>query len=214
MSTYAELETRVKRRLGRRGMTITTEFLDEMKAAQELLEKGGALPKWLRKTTSNETTTNGNTILTNLPPTDFIRVYDDQALVYDDDDGKEKHARRLDTRNQLISKKNEGISGEIYWFLLSQTQIEIAPALTRDTVFRLTYYAKDTVLTGGNENNWVANEPDLISGMAGYNLACWLRDDRAKQYFSGVASSARRLMVNQIEADEYGDIDLVMGDPD
>ncbi len=215
MSTYAELELRVKRRLGRRGMTVTTEFLDEMQAAQEELERMGALPKWLKVTTGDFTTLEGvTTPLVSLPPADFIRVYDDQSLVYDDDEGNERLAIRLDTRNQLISKKNAGISGEIYWFQLSKTAFEVAPALPRDTVFRLTYYAKDTVLTGSNENLWVANAPEMISGMAGYNLACWLRDDRGKQYFERVAGLARRSLVNQIESDEWGDTDLTMGGPD
>ena len=214
MSTYSECETRVKRRLGRRGMNITTEFLDEMQIAQEELERMGALPKWLKKTTPNETTLEDAVILVNLPPSDFIRVYDDQALVFDDIDGVEKLAVRLDTRNQLISKKNAGISGGIFWFQVSKTIIEIAPALPRDTVFRLTYYAKDTVLDGGNENLWVAEAPELISGVAGYNLSCWLRDDRGKQYFQELTGRARRSLVNQIESDEWGDQDLTMGGPD
>ena len=216
MSTYAELELRAKRRLGRKGFNITTEFLDEMIAAQEQLEKMGALPKFLRTTTGDFTTLkDATTPLVGIPPADFNRIYDDQALVYDDDDGNEKRAVRLDTRNQLISKKNAGITeGTIYWFQVSKTVIEIAPKLSRDTVFRLTYYKNDTVLTGSNENGWVANEPDQIMGMAGVELSTWLRDDRALQKFQQQAQSARRIMINQIEADEWGDTDLVMGDPD
>ena len=214
MSTYAQLETRTKRRLGRPGMTITTEFLDEMIAAQERLEKGPQLPKFLKKTTANESTAAGLVILTNLPPADFIRVYDDQALVYDDDGGQERLAIRLDTRNQLISKKNEGISGEIFWFLKSQTEIEIAPAQTVARIFRLTYYAADVVLTGANSNLWCSEEGEQIMGEAGRELSIWLRDDRAFKYYDALAAKERGRMLRQIEADEFGDSDLVMGDPD
>lgn len=215
MSTYSELESRCKRRLGRRGMTITNEFLDEMLASQIRLEKSGALPKFLKKTTADFTTLEGvTTPLVGLPPTDFIRVYDDQALVYDDDDGAERLAIRLDTRNQLISKKNAGISGEIFWFAVSRTVFEIAPALGRDTVFRLTYYAKDTVLDGNNENLWTANEGELIMAMSGVNLAIWLRDDRALKYYDNLESRERRRMVMEIESDEWGDMSLTMGGPD
>lgn len=226
MSTYAELENRVKRRLGRRGMTITTEFLDEMIAAQEQLEKSGALPRWLKANSGDEVTVAGLTILTNLPPSDFIRVYDDQALVFDDVDGNERRAIRLDTRNQLVSKRNNfqdtsvvgnTVHRDIYWFLDEDNatpQIEITPTQTRDVTFRLSYYAADTILDGLNTNNWCAFEPELISGMAGFQLACWLRDDRAKQLFDVQWQTARRRMVNQIESDEWGDTDLVMGDPD
>ena len=214
MSTYAELELRIKRRFGRRGMTITTEFLDEMKAAQEELEKGPALPKWLKDTTGDLVTPAGDVILTDLPPADFIRAYDDQALVYDADDGTEKRAIRLDTRNQLVSKRNAGVSGAIYWFLVSNTEIEIVPAQEVDRTFRLTYYANDIVLTGGNSNGWCTYEANLILGLAGMELAQWLRDDRALKYFTGLASRARGQMIRQIEADEWGDTDLVMGDPD
>jgi hypothetical protein len=215
MSTYVELETRCKRRLGRRGMTITTEFLDEMLSAQEKLEKSGALPKWLKTTSGDEVTLATNTILTNLPPSDFIKVYDDQALAYYAEDGlTEKRAIRLDTRNQLVSKKNAGISGEIFWYLASRTEIEIAPALGRDTTFFLSYYAKETVLTGGNDNQWCTEEGELIMGMAGVELAIWLRDDRALQYYQNLAATERRRMVNQVEADEWGDTDLTMGGPD
>lgn len=214
MATYDELEARCKRRLGRRGMTITTEFLDEMKAAQEELEKGPALPKWLKETTGDLVTTAGDVILNGIPPADFIRVYDDQALAYDADDGKEKRAIRLDTRNQLVSKRNAGVSGDIYWYLVSNTEVEIVPAQTVDRTFRMTYYAVDTVLTGSNTNGWCTSEANLILGMTGIELANWLRDDRALKYYTGLATRARAQMIRQIEADEWGDVDLVMGDPD
>lgn len=219
MSTYAELELRCKRRLGRRGMTLTTEFLDEMLAAQEGLEKSGQLPKWLKTWSALETTPAGNILLTNLPPADFIRIYDDQGLVYLDEGGKEQHAKRLDTRNQLVSKRNAGnlTSEDIYYYIddISNTKyIEISHAQTRDVQWRLNYYAADTVLNGSNTNNWCANEPDLILGIAGQELAHWLRDDRALQYFQGLEAKGRRRMMVQVEADEWGDTDLVMGDPD
>ena len=222
MSTYAILETRTKRRLGRKGMTITTEFLDEMIAAQELLEKMGALPKWLKTISANQTTPEGDIILTALPPADFIRVYDDQALEFVDVDGNFKRAIRLDTRNQLVSKRNtfaalanqDSVDENIYWYLVSQTEIEITPTQTRDVDFRLTYYAAETVLTGSNDNQWCTFEPDLISGMAGIELATWLRDDRALKKFTSQTQTARRILINQIESDEWGDTDLVMGDPD
>ncbi len=222
MSTYTALELRVKRRLGRKGMTITTEFLDEMIAAQELLEKMGALPKWLKTISANFTTPEGDIILTSLPPADFIRVYDDQALEFVDADGNYRRAIRLDTRNQLVSKRNafaalsnqDSVDEDIWWYLVDKTEIEITPTQTRDVDFRLTYYAAETVLTGGNTNQWCTFEPDLISGMAGIELATWLRDDRALKKFTSQAQTARRILVNQIESDEFGDVDLVMGGPD
>jgi hypothetical protein len=203
-------------------MTITTEFLDEMIAAQELLEKMGALPKWLKTISANKTTPEGDIILTDLPPADFIRVYDDQALEYVTSDGNFKRAIRLDTRNQLVSKRNafsalsdqNSVADDIWWYLVSPTEIEITPTQTRDVDFRLTYYAAETVLTGGNDNQWCTFEPDLISGMAGMELAVWLRDDRALQKFTTQAQTARRILINQIESDEFGDVDLVMGGPD
>ena len=214
MSLYADLENRCKRRLGRRGFNITNEFLDEMKAAQEKLEMSPQLPKILKKTTAPISTPQDATTLTSIPPTDFIRVYDDFGLLYVDDAGNEKGAKRLDTRQQLISKKNAGISGEIYYFVVSNAVIEIAPKLSRATLFTMTYYAKDVVLTGANENLWTGNFGELILGMAGTEIANWLRDDRALQYFQGLAQTERRRMVLQVEADEWGDTDLTMGGPD
>ena len=226
MSTYTALELRTKRRLGRRGMTITTEFLDEMIAAQELLEKMGALPKWMKVTSADVTTLAGNAILTGMPPTGFVRVYDDQALEFKDTDGNYRRARRLDTRNQLVSKRNtfaalsnqDSVDADIWWFLDTITggvkQIEITPTQTRDVDFNLSYYAAEVVLTGANDNKWCTFEPDLIMGMAGMELATWLRDDRALQKFTTQAQTARRILVNQIESDEWGDQDLTMGGPD
>lgn len=217
MSTYTELEARCKRRLGRRGMTITTEFLDEMIAAQEELEQLPTLPKWMKSLTAWITTPADDIILTSLPPADFIRVYDDQALQYLDEGGTEQRAIRLDTRNQLVSKRNAGIQEDIYWYLdeLSATHsIEIAPTQTRDVDFRLSYYAKDTVLTGINTNNWCLKDPNQILGTAGEQIAVWLRDDRALKYYQGMFQKARGQMIRRIEADEWGDMDLVMGDPD
>lgn len=225
MSTFTSLELRAKRRLGRRGMTITNEFLDEMIAAQELLEKMGTLPKWMKTTSSNQVTLKNLTVLTNLPPTGFIRVYDDQALVYDDEDGNERRAIRLDTLNQLISKRNafadtdlgNTTAADIWWYMDSDgntKSIQITPTQTRDVTWRLKYYAAETVLDGGNTNNWCALEPDMIMGMAGIELATWLRDDRALKKFTSQASIGRRTMVNQQESDEFGDTDLVMGGPD
>jgi len=206
-------------------MTITSEFLDEMISAQELLEKMGALPKWMKTTTADITTVAGLTILTTLPPADFIRVYDDQALEFLTSDGKYKRAIRLDTRNQLVSKRNafaalpnlDTVEEEIWWYLDTDAgakQIEITPTQTRDVDFHLTYYAAETVLTGANTNQWCTFEPDLISGIAGMELATWLRDDRALKKFQSQAQTARRILVNQIESDEFGDVDLVMGGPD
>jgi hypothetical protein len=206
-------------------MTITTEFLDEMISAQELLEKMGALPKWLKTISADETTVAGDILLTNLPPADFIRVYDDQALEYLTSDGNYKRAIRLDTRNQLVSKRNafsalssqDSVADDIWWYLdrtAGVKQIEITPTQTRDVDFHLTYYAAETVLTGSNDNQWCTFEPDLISGMAGMELATWLRDDRALQKFTGQAQTARRILINQIESDEWGDMDLTMGGPD
>ncbi len=214
MSLYADLENRCKRRLGRRGFTITTEFLDEMKAAQEKLEMSPQLPKILKKTTASISTPLDAVTLTSIPPADFIRIYDDFGLLYVDDASNEKGAIRLDTRQQLISKKNAGISGEIFYFIVSNTVIEIAPKLTRATFFTMNYYAKDVVLNGANENLWTGNFGELMLGMAGEQIAVWLRDDRALQYFANLAATERRRMVIQVEADEWGDSDLVMGGPD
>ena len=216
MTKYAELLARAKRRIGRKNFQFDTDFLDEMKAAQERLEKGPQLPRWMKTVSAYATTAAGSISLTDLPPANYIRVYDDDGLTYLDTDGKEQRALRLDTYEQLRQKRNDPDSydSSIYYFEISKTSFEIAPTQTRDVQFRMRYYAKQTVLTGANENDWVANEPDMILGAAGVHLATWLRDANAQAYFSGLFADARGQMLKQIAADEFSDVDLVMGDPD
>ena len=208
MSSYADLELRCKRRLGRRGMTITSEFLDEMIAAQERLERGPALPRFLKKTVTITTAAN-SPVLTGLPPSDFIRVYDDAALTYIDSSGNEKKAARVDMYDQLRMWRNRGVPTDcVYYFIDTNTNIEINAQPT-DVDFTFTYYAKDAA--PNTDNLWTTHQGDLIMAMAGTELAAWLRDDRALQYFTNVAQHERVRMVKQIEADEWGDTDLIMG---
>jgi len=216
MSTYAELELRCKRRLGRRGMTITTEFLDEMKAAQEKLERNPTLPRFL-KVREPGVGAAGATTLVN--PADFIRFYDDAGIEYTIDGTTEKKfATRLDTFQQLQSKINNGIpEGQMFYFI-DESSSGITFRIneqTEDFSYAYRYYKKQPVLTGANDNKWTTGpQAEYIMAMAGVELAVWLRDDRALKYFTDLEAKERRSMVSQIESDEWGDTDLVMGDPD
>ncbi len=216
--SYTSLYSQCVRRLGRRqGGDIATAFLEEMQAAQDFLESNPQLPRFL-KTSSTQVTAANLADLQNLPPAGFIRVYDDAALTWVDSDGNTQEAKRLDTRSQLISKINAGITeGNIYYFIdeaNGTVLIRINPQ-TESFDYTLTYYAEQTALTGANDNLWTTGRQQrLIMAIAGKHLAQWLRDDRALQYFQGLEQQEYGRMIRQIEADEWGDTDLVMGDPD
>lgn len=221
MSTYAELETRCKRRLGRRGMTITTEFLDEMKAAQEDLENSPGLPNWLISgiTAAVAPIPAGTDFFVLHANTPMIRFVDDYAIEYLEEDlVTRSQMKRLDTLQQLKSKEKAGIpAGSIYYYasrLDNAWRIEFRPAQTFDLYLNMRGYEEQAILTGANENGWVENEPNLMLGIAGAAVAVWLRDDRALKYFSELEQRGRRQMNIRIESEDFADTDLVMGDPD
>jgi hypothetical protein len=196
---------------------MSTEFLDEMQSAQERLEEGPLLPRFL-KTSDTQTTAADTATLTSLPPADFIRVYDDAALTWVDSDGATQEATRLDTYSQLVSKVNNGIpEGSIYYFIDEDggTKSIRINQQSASFDFTLSYYASEPALTGANDNQWTTGpQASLIMAMAGIEIAVWLRDDRALQYFTALEQRERARMIRSIEADEWGGMSLVMGDPD
>lgn len=215
--SYSTLLAQAKRLLARRSALFETDFLAEMQQAQIRLEEGPTLPSQLIVISPYETTGAGAEELTGFPPSDFIRFADDQALAYIDDDGNEKRARRLDSRNLLVSKRNAGIrEGVIYWFWNPDTAggtIEIAPALSRDTDFRWRYYAQQPVLTGANDNVWTTLFGQLTMSEAGKFLAASYRDKDALSIMTSIYNEQRRKMVFREASEQLDDDDMFMGDP-
>lgn len=228
--TYAVLELRVKRRIARRKASITADFLDEMQSAQRELEIGQTLPSILDTTTAAIETPAAKTFVTDLPPADYLKLYDDQGLFYFREDpvanpkAGEFHAKRLDTRNQLVSKRNAsfGVTGgpqpsTIYYVIYKDAgtwKVEFTPEQSISIWFGMRYYAKQDILTGTNNNDWTLEWGDLISSMAGLALAMSYRDKNAIEYFSQMEQKYRRQMIGRTESELFDDVDLVMGDPD
>jgi hypothetical protein len=147
-----------------------------------------------------------------------LRLRDDRAIEYLDGDGNLQQMWHLDTYQQLKQKEANGISsGKIYYWIDradDEWSVIFAPEQTFDLTPIVMGYAPEVVLTGANDNSWCANEPGLILGIAGVQLAAWLRDDRASQYFQGLEQRGRRRMIARLESETWADSDLVMGDPD
>lgn len=221
MSTYAELLARTKRRFGRKNYNFDVDFLDEMKSAQEELEEGPTLPNWLLKdltATPNPITAGTTSFVLSHTNGKILRLRDDRAIEYLDSDGNLQQMWHLDTYQQLKQKKDNGIpSGKIYYWIDRQDDawtVHFEPEQTYSLTVIVNGFAPEATLTGSNENGWLRNEPQLIVGLAGVNLASWLRDDRALQYFQGLEQRGRRRMITRVESEVWADSDLVMGDPD
>lgn len=224
MATYTELYNRCRRRLGRKSFDMSADFLDEMKAAQEQLERSPTLPTWLRTSegvAAPVATSKGFCA----PPAGMLKIVDGRGVYFVEDAAGTVHeATRLDSLEYLKSKENAGIpEGTIYyvaekytspWSSASPWTFTFRPKQTVDVTIWFNFYEAQTVLTGANDNGWTLNEPELMLSIAGRHIAEGLRDDRALKYFMALEVQARADMLRRIEAEQWSDQDLTMGEPD
>lgn len=225
MSTINQLVSRIKRRLTRTNDTaIEASIIDELVAAQEDLEDEAMLPAFLG---GNEFTLaaplTGATADLKALVVGFLRLdyQAGKAVFYQDTTQDEQWVaiKRYDDREQLKQTFPGALvaGGFPLGYHMNDGVIELRPTPTVSVpaTIRVRYYKSDpTTPVAGATTLWSSRAPTLLMATAGVEIAKYLRDDAALQYFGQKLGQARVKLVRRDQADEDSDQEYVMGDPD
>lgn len=96
----------------------------------------------------------------------------------------------LDDARVELAKANASLlnatfpaAGPPLGYYMAGRRLYLSPAPDDAYILYTSYYEADEVLTTNIENNWLANMPDLLIGVAGEELAGDYRDEKAKVEF-------------------------------
>jgi len=213
----SEAVQRVNRGLGfrRQGNTLETQIAACFQEAQDDLEMGKTLPKFLlQESQSLILTAPGHTV--NLP-TRFARPSDDEYIHYVKTNEStptflSPKAIYADAVKAYQGSDLTMTNGFKVYVIRNQVIDFIIPATTT-TTFTWSYYkyAEDFALATANE--WLAHKSAKwwLIGECGFRMAQDMRDDRAAQIFDGVRQRGRAATFADILALEDSAGPLVMG---
>jgi len=201
----------IKQVLGfRTGLDAT--IVTNMQFVQTTLELGPTRPHWLVSEDSFTTTlANDERIAV---PVDFLEEIDQAVLKYVPDDTDDEEVD-LDKEDYDVLRKNfRGRTPgppEAYGLLGGYFRLFPTP----DAVYtiRMIFYKKAAVLTSNIENEWMANNPMLLLGLAGGIVAISLRDTVAKMEFDRWAQQGRVLQAAQATSRDMANMEMQVGGP-
>ena len=212
MATGQEIADRIKRRLARtRATGIDDTILEELKQAQTDLENGATMPWFLLQRFEQVTPQAADTeLLTELPPTDFLRLYQDLGVFMIDSDGKRQPCVREDY--DMWIQKTSSTSFSTPWYtVLDAGQIFVRPAPTVTRTFGMWYYRRDTTLTLGTDNDFTVELTGLILSMAGEAVALGIESPRTP-WFTQQIPIHRKAFIARNTAMEEANRERIMGD--
>lgn len=210
--------TEIKRGVGFRPTQEPT-ILSALQEAQRILETGRTLPEWLIVYDADITVTadNPNFAL----PSDFLRLHEDYDLYYTNTGNARVFLPRKDSREAYLAFISDGSEDAIadtsnspypkVWVRRGKTAGYFYPTPTTSFTAKLTYYKKAQVLTSDIENEWLANAPDLIIGLAGIQVAGILRDKDAMAQFTTRYKMGLGSFIGDVVEDELAGRPLMMG---
>lgn len=195
-----------------------TNILTELQNAQTALEGRGTLPWFLLQEAYTDTEAGEPRVPV---PSNFRMEYEDSALWYVDDDGDfnrlaKGHQDDLRAYWDKEGSSDEDTEGPRAYALVGQ-YFHLYP--TPSAVYRIRmYYYKhdDTLLVGGDANQWSTHFPDLLMGMAGQNMVLHtghLFEEKqiALGRFSSMAAAGERRLLGKITARELENMELSYG---
>ena len=211
----------IKRGVGFRPTQDTT-IIAKLQEAQRQLELGGTLPDFLLSFDNEITVTADDPEIT--LPTRFLRMHDDYEMYYLNDYDKKVFIprRRYDEAYAAYVGSGEATdAGDVtenltegrpqVWVQRNKTTGILIPTPTVSFTMYLTCYVGAEVLETDIENAWLANQPDILIGLAGSWVAGILRDKDALSVFTQRYTMAQRRLIGDKVEDELGGRALVMG---
>lgn len=226
MATVDQLVARIKRRLSRRNdTTIDSLIIDEMAAAIEELESRPGLPHFLEHWKDSAVLADvGEIAVTGLvePTGRFIRPMNDGPFSVLDTSiatgDQYKLIRRYPSLETLLTDLTGTTEGFPEGYVISHNMtsgiiIVVRPIPTVARTYRFRYYRGDpTAPAAAGTNLWTTHAGPLVLAETGFNVAQYLRDQAALQFFAQKRAEARREFINSAAALEMADFDNSMGD--
>lgn len=233
MATVTQLRDRIKVRLARRtDAGINTVIVDEMTHAQvEILEAEKWLPHFLKTVKGVSfsgahdsiglgTLETGQSTL----PTGFIRLLEpnqEQPSLEYFDGTRWIGFPRFDSFVQLRQIHGDGsppgtVPGGYFWDGNPEGVLRLRPILAGAVSYNVWYYRHDpntpTSPATGDVTLWTKHAGDYLMHTAGVEVATYLRDKTALDYFVSKRQEAYNRLVGQKTATDQGDTEFVMGD--
>lgn len=193
------------------------EITRAIQRAQFTLEKPGRTLPWFLVKENQLLSTVANQDYVDLPD-DFIKEVDYSPLRYSYDGSISPNVKYLvkgndkSIRAYFTNESGIVISGGPDQYILLKDTIRIYP--TPDLVYSLywDYYGKaDELTTGGDENAWLDNNPDILIGLAGFYVAQRKRDQGAVSLFQGQYNNGQRQLISDNEERDLANRTLAKG---
>jgi hypothetical protein len=234
MATVTQLKDRIKRRLSRVALAnLDSLIIDEMTHAQvEILEAEAWLPHFLKGfivitvTGSHYSLVTGGTLpgTQSSLPTGFIRLLEPtqehDSLTYLNVDRYDP-IPRFDSFRQLKQKHGDGpdradVPGGYYWDGNPEGTLQLRPQTNGTVQYLLNYYRHDPNTpaspASGDVTLWTKYAGDYLMHTTGVEVATYLRDTAALEYFASKRQEAFNRLQKQKTAADMGDTEMVMGD--
>ncbi len=225
MATVVQMISRIKRRLSRKNdPNIEVDILDELAAAQELLEGRPTLPDILA-TAFNPTIVGAHdqfilTQVLNDPLFQYIRLQERGIWVWNPASSADAEYTRIvkEDYDTLISRDlGTGDSSAIptHYAQVGKT-IYIRPKMSVSRTYQIFFYRKDPYIpatTGnGNTNFWATDFSNLLAATAGIKISRLLRDTEALKIFTMERNEALVDFLKSQSASQDAAAEYVMGD--
>jgi len=218
--SVSALTERIKMRLSRRLSDYNDIIKDELTHAQQgILEDMPLLPKFLsaRDVTLVDVAHSGIVVSTTsrilLRP---VQLYWADPSITTGFNGIK--LRRYDDIEQLQQKwPGEGTRPQGYYWDGSEIgSLEVRPYVTDTTTYYLDYLGRDPYTANQPDDNdetlWTRFAGDYLMHTAGVEVAQYLRDKVAQEYFAAKRQEAYQRFVRGQTAREMADTEMVMGD--
>ena len=149
-------------------------------------------------------------LLTELPPANFLKMYQDLGVFMVDDDGKRQPCVREDY--DMWIQKTKNTSFDTPWYVvLDGHKIHVRPAPTVARTFGMWYYKRDTTLTLPTSNNFTVEVENLMTAMAGEAIGLGIESPRTP-WFTQQILVQRKAFIARNTSMEEANRERIMGD--
>lgn len=208
--TRDEMVARIQRLLAFRSdksLEIQAAIID----AQNRLEQGQFLPWFLKTEVASISTVSGEE---RVPlPTEFLREDEDGALWYYNGAATNAEDVWRELRKGFLDQLRAEYPGEgaPCAYYLDYCYFRIFPTPDDAYTLKMRFFKEDAKLTTNFENKWSKLAPELLVGMAGFEIASALRDTAAMQTFALIRDADLNRLVGQDTAREGENFRYIMG---
>jgi len=214
------LMNRIKMRLSRRLSDYDVIIKDELTHAQQgVLEDMPLLPKFLANRDINVVVGAHSGILVGTTTRILLRpvqlYWEDVSITTGFKGIKLKRYDDIEQLQQLYAGEGTRPYG-YYWDGSEIGSMEIRPYVTGDTTYYMDYLGRDPYTANQPDENdetlWTRFAGDYLMHTAGVEVAQYLRDKMALDYFAAKRQEAYQRFVRRQTAQEVADTEMVMGE--